>query len=54
MTTYHVEVVYETIEYFRVEATSEEEAKEKVFGGEVECYNWDQNFQSTEIETLLG
>jgi len=54
LNTYHVTMTYETSEYFRVEATSKEAAKEKVFGGEVECYNWDQDFQDSEVETIEG
>jgi hypothetical protein len=54
MKTYHITVVYKTREYFRVEASNEEEAKEKVFGGEVELYNWDQGYQRSEVETLVG
>jgi hypothetical protein len=54
MNTYHITVVYKTREYFRVEANNEEEAKERVLGGEVELYNWDQGYQRSEVETIVG
>ena len=54
MKTYHVTLTFTAYEYYRVEAESEEEAKEKVFGGEVELYNWDQGYQRSEVETIVG
>ena len=48
---YHVELVYETSEYYRVEADSEEGAREKVLENEVDAYNWDQNLQSVEVKS---
>jgi len=49
---YHVELIYETNEYYRVEATSEEDAKEKVLENAVEAYNWDQSLQGIEVEPV--
>jgi hypothetical protein len=54
MTTYHIEVVYETVEYFRVEADSETDAKEQVLDSKVDLYNWDQDFQEIKVEKVLA
>ena len=53
MSTYHITVTYETSEYYRVEASSEKEAKEKVLEGPEDNYNWDQTFQGIEVEKLM-
>ena len=54
MKTYHVTQVFEEYEYYRVEAESEEEAREKVDNGEVESHNWDRSYQYTEVEVGVG
>jgi hypothetical protein len=54
VSTYHVTVIYETSEYYRVEASSEKEAKEKVLEGPEDNYNWDQTFQDIEVEKLMA
>jgi hypothetical protein len=53
VSTYHITVIYETSEYYRVEASSEEEAKEKVLEGPEDNYNWDQTFQDIKVEKLM-
>jgi len=53
VSTYHITLTYETSEYYRVEASSEEDAKEKVLGGEEDQYNWDQAFQDIEVEKVM-
>jgi len=53
VSTYHITLTYETSEYYRVEASSEEAAKEKVLGGEEDQYNWDQAFQDIEVEKVM-
>jgi hypothetical protein len=50
MQTYHVTQVFEEYEYYKVEADSEEKAKEKVDNGEVELHNWDRSYQHTEVD----
>jgi hypothetical protein len=50
MKTYNVTQVFEEYEYYKVEAESEEEAREKVDNGEVESRNWDRSYQYTEVE----
>jgi hypothetical protein len=51
MKTYHITQVFEEYEYYRVEAGSEEEAKEKVDNGEVESHHWDRNYKFTEVDS---
>jgi hypothetical protein len=50
MKTYHVTLTFTAYEYYRVEAGSEEEAKEKVASGGVMEYNWDQTYEGVEVE----
>jgi len=54
MKPYHVTLTFTAYEYYRVEAESEEEAKEKVENGEVMEYNWDQTYEGVEVETILA
>lgn len=54
MKTWHITQVFEEYEYYRVEAESEEEAREKVDNGEVELYNWDRKYQDMEAEVVIG
>ena len=49
---YHVTLAFTTYEYYRVEANSEEEAKEKVHEGTEEQYNWDQTYEGVEVEPV--
>jgi len=49
---YHVTLAFTEYEYYRVEADSEEEAKEKVLENAVEAYNWDQSLQGIEVEPV--
>ena len=49
---YHVTQTFTTYEYYRVEANSEEEAKEKVHEGTEEQYDWDQTYESTEVQKV--
>jgi hypothetical protein len=50
MKTYHVTLAFTEYEYYRVEANSEKEAKEIVYKGETEQYNWDKTYESIEVE----
>jgi len=47
---YHVTVTHELYEYYRIEASSEEDARKKVQETTVEPYNWDQALQLVEVE----
>lgn len=49
---YHVRWDFTLSEYYRVEADSEEEAKEKILDGKVEAYNWDQASNNVEVEKI--
>ena len=49
---YHVTWDFTLSEYYRVEAGSEEEAKEKVFNAMVEAYNWDQVSGEVTVEPI--
>lgn len=47
---YHVTWDFTLSEYYRVEADSEEEAKEKILDGMVEAYHWDQVSDQITVE----
>lgn len=50
---YHVTQTYTEYEYYRVEADSADEALEKVNDGEMEPYNWDRNYEGSEVEPTI-
>jgi hypothetical protein len=49
---YHVTLAFTEYEYYRVEADSEEEAKEKILEGTEEQYNWDRTYEGVEVEPV--
>lgn len=52
MPKYHVTQTFTAYEYYRVDAESEEEAKEMVESGTEMEYNWDQTYEGTEVEAI--
>jgi len=54
MATYHITQAYKEYEYYRVEADSADEAEEMVNAGDIEPYNWDRTYESSEVESCVG
>ena len=50
---YHVTQAYTEYEYYRVEADSADEAEAMVNTGDIEPYNWDRTYESSEVEPCV-
>jgi len=52
MPKFSIEMIYETIEFFEVEAETEEEAIDRVSCGLVDVYDTDSTFQEIFVEDI--